>query len=321
MKKFLLNLIKSVSKLKFLQGKGLRSNPVFNAFVDFFLTRLIPQDIETLEIQGSLMVMDLKNKDPSIRRTYQAYAMHRIHEPVTTEIFKKLIKEGNTVIDVGANIGYFTLLAARLVGHKGKVFSFEPEPRNFAYLTKNLELNKYKNVVARQMAVSDKCGSVDFQICKVDSGHHSVISDTTKSLPKTDIIKVETVSLDSLFEKKAKDIDFIKIDAEGSEPKVLAGMKKILLKSKKIKIIMEFYPLLIRQLNQSPEKLLEDLLKEYNFSVYIISDDYSAFSKKNLKVSSPSDVMKICHGKKSHVNLFLEKGNKDFEQNFPVVAL
>ncbi len=66
------------------------------------------------------------------------------HEPGTTALFKKLVKEGMTVVDIGAHIGYFSLLAASLVREKGSVFAFEPEPRNYALLVRNIELNGFK---------------------------------------------------------------------------------------------------------------------------------------------------------------------------------
>lgn len=81
-----------------------------------------------------------------------------IHEKFETEIFKKEIKKGDKVLDLGANIGYYTFLAAQLVGEKGKAFDFEPKPTNFSLLKMNIETNSYKNVITIQKAVSDKTG-------------------------------------------------------------------------------------------------------------------------------------------------------------------
>src|SRR4030042_7144688 len=103
---------------------------------------LYPYD-DIIEIQGSKMYVNVHEKDPSMRSTFRTYALNLIHEKATTELFKTMVKEGDVVLDMGANIGYFTILAARLVGKKGKVYSFEPEPRNYSYLKKNIELNKY----------------------------------------------------------------------------------------------------------------------------------------------------------------------------------
>ena len=72
-----------------------------------------------------------------------------------TDFFKKNIKEGDIVLDLGAHIWYFTCLFAQLVGKSGKVFSFEPEPNNFKLLKKNVEVNGYNQVTIEQKAVSD----------------------------------------------------------------------------------------------------------------------------------------------------------------------
>ena len=80
------------------------------------------------------------------------------HEQFETEVFKKEIEKGDTVLDLGSHIGYYTLIAAELVGEKGKVFAFEPEPTNFVLLKKNIKINNYQNVIPVQKAVSNKNG-------------------------------------------------------------------------------------------------------------------------------------------------------------------
>ncbi len=72
------------------------------------------------------------------------------YEPETTDLFVSLLHEGDVVVDIGAHIGYYTLLAARTVGKDGKVFAFEPDPDNYALLVKNVEMNGYNNVTAVQ---------------------------------------------------------------------------------------------------------------------------------------------------------------------------
>lgn len=84
------------------------------------------------------------------------------HEEFETEIFKKEIKKGDTVLDLGAHIGYYTLLAAKLVGEKGKVFAFEPEPTNFALLKKNIKINNYQNVIPVQKPFLIKTEKADY---------------------------------------------------------------------------------------------------------------------------------------------------------------
>lgn len=81
------------------------------------------------------------------------------YEPETIALFRSYLKEGMTVVDIGANLGYFTVIAAGLVGPSGKVFSYEPDPHNFALLEKNVSVNGFKNVTNFPVALSDRRGT------------------------------------------------------------------------------------------------------------------------------------------------------------------
>ena len=87
----------------------------------------------------------------SINGTYSEYE---------TDVMKKIVKKGDVDLDLGANIGYYTLIFAKIVGKNGKVFAFEPDLTNFTLLKKNVEINGYKNVVLINKAVSDKTGKL-----------------------------------------------------------------------------------------------------------------------------------------------------------------
>jgi predicted methyltransferase len=88
--------------------------------------------------------------------------VHDQYEPETSALMKRIIREGMTVFDLGAHVGYYTLLAAEQVGVTGHVFAFEPDPENYAVLIKNVELNGYKNVTFINMAISDMSGIETF---------------------------------------------------------------------------------------------------------------------------------------------------------------
>lgn len=80
------------------------------------------------------------------------------YENEKVKIFKKFVKKGRVVFDIGANVGYYSLLAANLVGPSGKVFAFEPLRSNFEHLKKNADINFYRNIFPFEVAVSDKSG-------------------------------------------------------------------------------------------------------------------------------------------------------------------
>ena len=72
---------------------------------------------------------------------------------------REILKPGMVVLDIGANIGYHTLISSKLVGNTGKIYSFEPEPHNFKLLLKNIEINEFKNIIPINKALSNNIGS------------------------------------------------------------------------------------------------------------------------------------------------------------------
>lgn len=149
-------------------------------------------------------------------------------------LFEKVITETSTVYDIGAHVGFYTLLSSILVGEKGKVFAFEPLPRNLYYLNKHLRLNGIKNVEVVEAAVSDNNGVAIFQEGKSSSmGRLYSSYEEEKSLirpsEESNLIEVRTIALDKFIsEQQMSTPDFIKIDVEGGEREVLLGAEKLL---------------------------------------------------------------------------------------------
>ncbi|MFH1671324.1 MAG: FkbM family methyltransferase [Candidatus Portnoybacteria bacterium] len=318
MKRLKLNLFKVLKKIySFLIGTGIHRKLPFMAPIYDFLFRYFWPYPEIIEIQGSKMYINVREKDPEMRKTFRTYAFDRIHEESTTNLFKKTIKKGDVVVDLGANIGYFTLLAAKLAGKEGKVYSFEPEPRNYNYLLKNIGLNGYKNILAMQKAVSDRNGTTKLYVCPYDTGHHTInqqegIEDYRHGRQgEVTAIDIETVALDDFLKDKENSVNVMKIDVEGAEMLALSGMDRILKENKDIKIFVEFFPLLIRKMGSSPEEFIRRLLEDYHFSIFIIGSEYSMGNSERdyLKINNSEEIMNFCKGEQDHLNLFLERTN------------
>ena len=245
-----------------------------------------------VEIEGHKMYLDpLDSLKLSINQSF---------EELETKLVKDIIKDGNTIVDIGANIGYFTLIFARLVGEKGEVFAFEPEPNNFNLLKKNIEINNYKNVNLINKAASNKSGKIKLYIDDFNSGGHSLIA----QIPNKQHIEIESIKLDDFFDTNKK-IDFIKIDAEGAELEVLKGMSTLLNKNDDIKILLEFNPFMFKSFNVTPQKYI-DLLMGFNFKIYKFDE-----KTENLKrINSYNDLEKIKFG--NWINLFCIKHDKFF---------
>jgi FkbM family methyltransferase len=139
-----------------------------------------------------------------------------LYELDKQRLFNTLIKPGDVVFDVGANVGYYTLLSSVLVGPEGKVFAFEPLPRNLALLRRHVEMNNLTNVTVFAGAVSDRNGTAHFDAGAIPEMAH--LSDRGE-------IEVRTFTLDSLLAEGVPTPAVMKIDVEGAEIDVLNGAR------------------------------------------------------------------------------------------------
>ena len=190
-------------------------------------------------VNGHRMVLGANGSYPPIRMATGRY------EVETTRLFERLLKPGMVVVDVGAHVGYFSLVAARQVGSTGRVYSFEPEPTNHSLLLQNIELNEYQQVVPVNKALSDRVGSATLIVTALDSGRNSMYP---IDMPTKGTLEIETTTADAFLEELGwPEIDLVKIDVEGAEADVLNGMDQLLAKSGKLNLIVEFNPALLRK--------------------------------------------------------------------------
>jgi FkbM family methyltransferase len=132
-------------------------------------------------------------------------------------LISSMVRPGGVFYDIGANVGFYTLLASKLIG-SGQVVAFEPAPRNLFYLKRHLELNRVGNVEAMELAVSDKDGTANFEVEETGFMGH---------LSGGEGITVSTASLDSLIEQgKLPAPNCIKMDIEGAEFQALRGARR-----------------------------------------------------------------------------------------------
>jgi len=188
-------------------------------------------------------------------------------EITETKLVLDLVKEGDIVLDIGAHIGYFTLLLAKLVGKRGRVIAFEPDPDNFKLLKKNVAVNGYSNVVLENKAVSDTV-----QTRKLYRSGHSSAASRLHNPDNWAPVQVSTITLDSYLTGRDRCIDFIKMDAEGAEASVVRGADEVLRKSPHVKIVTEFSPNTIKSYGDDPSEYLY-MLVSCGFSFYDINED------------------------------------------------
>lgn len=157
-------------------------------------------------------------------------------EPETTALFRKLLKKNMTIVDVGANIGWYSLLAAKRVGKRGRVLSFEPEPSNCDSLRESLQDNGFDNVLLFQECLSNHNGVERLYLSEIEPGRHSIVWQVGEKW-----IDVRCSTLDArLRENNVDDVDILKIDAEGAEPGVLEGARNLIDGNRCSHIVMEW---------------------------------------------------------------------------------
>jgi len=194
-------------------------------------------------------------------------------EPFETELVINEVRPGDVVVDVGAHIGYYTLLLAALVGPKGRVFAFEPGPDNFALLCRNVELNGYANVELFNAAVADRRGRSRLYLSIDNAGDHRL----HESPESRQSVEVEVVALDDVLRDRGS-IDFVKIDVQGSEGGVLEGMAGLIARSPRIKMIVEFWPAGLARCGDIAARVLERL-RRFGFRVYEVDEVTQAIRK------------------------------------------
>lgn len=213
----------------------------------------------------------------------QELILSGVWEEYETELIKENLREGDVILDVGAHIGYYSLIAASIVGEKGKVYAFEPEPRNYKLLEKNIRENGYKNVVLINKAVTDKKKRISLFINDKNTGDHRIYDsgDRRKKIP------IDAISLDEYFGGKDRKLNLIKLDIQGAEFFALKGARRLLRDSKNIKIITEFWPRGLELCGSSGEEYLK-LLEENKFRLFNINE-----AKKSAKLITPRELLKM----------------------------
>lgn len=212
------------------------------------------------------------------------------------KFLKKYIKEGDIVLDLGANIGYFTCMFAQRVGKNGKVFAFEPEEYNFGILEKNIKENNFVNTILEKKAVSNKKGIVKMYLSESTVDHRIYDSFEDK-----EHVNVETIILDEYF-KNNEEINFVKSNIQGSDFAAIMGMTKIIDRSKNLKIMTEFDPGMISGFGMEPSEFIDFLIGK-KFKIY----DMPAYGEEVIPISKNELFKKYSVEKRNGTNLFCVK--------------
>lgn len=205
-----------------------------------------------------------------------SYLRHGL-EPSIVKVAAGIIRPGDTVVDVGANVGFLTRKFASLVGDQGKVLAFEPDPATFDFLLYNTQ--RLPQVSVFQEAVSDRIGAMSFYLHPTSGMSNSLVN----AWKGARTIQVKTSTLDGWAQDHAiGPLRLVKIDVEGAELLVLRGMQGILAARNGPQLIFEFCPKNLG--GKDVEDSIFDLLSEYGYSLFLIDSSGQLHPVANSKV-------------------------------------
>lgn len=205
-----------------------------------------------------------------MRRASGSFDVGSNELPVQNWIVKQLGK-GGTFYDIGANIGFFSLLAAKVVGESGRVIAFEPVPANADAVRRNADLNGFDSILVVDVAVSSGTGEAELVLARHPGG--ASLKSAAVPPDATETITIKTATLDSLvLRKDFPPPDVVKIDVEGAELRVLEGMVRVA-KEHRPKIVCEA-DAASRDEAEAKAVQIEEMLRGWGYSTSRLADSY-----------------------------------------------
>ena len=222
------------------------------------------------------------------------------YEPYESELFLSKIHSNSVVADVGANIGYYSMLAGLKLKNNdlaGKVIAFEPGSKNFGLLQKNIDANELQNVEINKLAVGERSGTARLFLSKENEGDHQVMFS-----PDREYERCKMVALDDFFDR-SEQVDILKIDTQGYDFFVLKGFMEYLASNKRMKLFAEFWDYGNRKSGASSKEYFE-MLKQFFGIVYHIDEVNRRVCPVDLNF-----IMERCaeHDGCNHVNVYCER--------------
>jgi FkbM family methyltransferase len=181
------------------------------------------------------------------------------YEPQETRLASRILRPLDVFVDVGANWGYFSLAAAHWVGPRGRVVAFEPEPRLYRMLTSNIAANGLTSIEAHRTAIAAGEGRLSFAAFRADGGNWGDSRAVGRGRPAD--FECATQGLDAVLDAAGVGaVQLVKIDVEGSEAGVLAGMQAGLANARYRYVLLECHPALLAERGESAGACVDALL-------------------------------------------------------------
>lgn len=229
----------------------------------------------------------------------QSIVQTGLWEPRATEVVRAIVKKGHVVLDVGANIGYFTVILSKLVGPEGKVYAFEPATKYYEILKRNLEENEISNCEVFKLGLSDRKQTVGIFEDEASATIH-----VPEGMPLGNRETISVVALsDFVREHRVKKIDFIKMDVDGHEPLIFQGAWDTL---------EQYNPVILTEVSQL--HFLESGITAWDFYAELKRRGYNIYSEAGLvEIKNRSAFLIECGNYAYSANVFISR--RDLPQN------
>jgi FkbM family methyltransferase len=239
-----------------------------NSFKFFFLKNILGRKFLKVIDRIYNLTFNIEIHDAMGRKIYKRGSLHPEH---TSFLSKLPFEQNDVILDIGANIGWYSVVLKKSIKHDVTIFAFEPEPKNFDLLKKNIQCNDMKGIHPINKAVAEQSGHATlFLYSSKNSGRHSLLNVN----PQTKMsIEVETVNIEDFLRINKVDFDrikLIKIDIEGYEVLALKGATTLL--SKIPFMFLEYSPTLMLKAGQDPGSFIQ-WLSGFGFNFYKVDGE------------------------------------------------
>ena len=238
-------------------------------YLDFIKNK----NIASIEINQNRIVLKTKDDIRLIcdsldrRHMFMEILNFGNYEPAELQMIKHFLKKDSVVLDIGANIGWYAINLSKSVP-EGRIIAFEPIPKTYDYLVKNIALNKLGNIKTYNIGLSEKAGYFNFYYNRKYTGATSLVNLINEH--DVSLIRCRVEKLDNFLKKsKIRQVDFIKCDVEGAEKLVVEGGLESIKKNKPI-IFIELLRKWSAKFNYHPNSIIT-MLKEVGYGCYVIN--------------------------------------------------
>jgi FkbM family methyltransferase len=215
-----------------------------------------------------------------------------MYEPQEILLVRSILRPGDVFVDVGANWGYFTLLAAHLVGAHGRVVALEPEPRSHALLLENCEENGLHNVMVLELAAAAAEGKVVLEGFAESEGNFGTSRVLSSGLSGPQAVDVRAQRLDEvLSEIGIEQVGLLKMDIEGSEGPALIGLEQFLGERRIDRFLVELHPAALADFGFSPEQVVRTF-RDAGYRVWTIDHSPQATRTASYRVPEPDALIR-----------------------------